>query len=97
VETGHAIGELRVIKSGLATAKGEYVITKGQQRIRQNAKDQEVEITIEKTPKVPESPLGTLSISEPADKSTTQPGATGLQKPSNNPPGDTPEKPKKDG
>jgi RND family efflux transporter MFP subunit len=97
VETGHAIGELRVIKSGLATVKGEYVMTKGQQRIRQNAKDQEVEITIEKTPKVPESPLGTLSVSEPADKSTTQPGATGFQKPGTNPPGDTPEKTKKDG
>jgi RND family efflux transporter MFP subunit len=97
VETGQQIGELRVIKSGLATAKGAYVITKGQQRVRQNSKDQEVEITIEKPPKIPESPLGLLGAAEAAEKFHQQtapppPGGTGLLKP-----GTTPEKPKKDG
>jgi multidrug efflux system membrane fusion protein len=79
VDIGQQIGELRVIKSGLSMQKGEYVITKGQQRVRQNAKDQEFDITIEPPPKLPESPLGLLSAAEPAEKKTIQPGGTSNQ------------------
>jgi membrane fusion protein, multidrug efflux system len=73
VETGQQLGEYRVIKEavrdahgtiikGLSQAPGEWVVTKGQQRVRLNAnaqEKQEVEIKTDDTHyQEPESPLG---------------------------------------
>ncbi len=61
VETGQLIGGMRVIKKGLTGERGEYVVVSGQQRVRLNTKDrQPVDVTINPTPKLPESPLGAL-------------------------------------
>jgi hypothetical protein len=60
VETGLQIGEFRVVKKGLAlTAGEEFVVTKGQQRVRLNAQEkQEVEIKVDDTKyQKPESPV----------------------------------------
>jgi multidrug efflux system membrane fusion protein len=61
VETGQLIDGMRVIKKGLTGEPGEYVVVSGQQRVRLNTKErQEVDVTINPTPKLPESPLGAL-------------------------------------
>jgi multidrug efflux system membrane fusion protein len=96
VQIGQQIGALRVIKSGLSMKSGEYIITKGQQRVRQNDKTQEFDIAIEKPPNLPESPLGLLAAAEPTEKKMIQPGGTGLEKSGSNSPAGSSDKSKKD-